>query len=114
RRLKCVSGANPAQTITVEYRPVVASDASATNDIPLLAVTGSPVSDSTSQRYRAPPKRLATRSGSTAETKAIMENFGSRRKPMRRGLSADPAWGRPDGDWSVGGKAANSLNWRAD
>ncbi|MNC60062.1 hypothetical protein D3C75_1099180 [compost metagenome] len=53
---------------------------SALTDMPLLACTAPPSMLSTCQRYKAPRKRLATRSGSIAEIKPIAEKPGSNRK----------------------------------
>src|SRR5699024_12794778 len=62
--------------------------------IPLLAVTGVPSTDRICQANSCrPAMRLATRSGSTADTNAIMEKSGNSKKLMHSG----PAAGRSDG-----------------
>src|SRR5258708_536530 len=61
---------------------------SASRPIPLLAGTGAPSLVSRRQLYRdLSLRRLATRSGSTAEAKAIIENWGTRKKATWPGPS---------------------------
>src|SRR5258706_8177137 len=57
--------------------------------MPFEAAIERPSSDRTSQRYSSrSANRLATRKGSMAETKAIIENCGNSKKPMLCGASA--------------------------
>ena len=81
RGLKVASGSKPATTSRQSPAAGASRPPSTLSDMPLLPATGPPSALSRRQRYSSPRKRLATRSGSTADMRPIIEKPGSSRKP---------------------------------
>lgn len=79
-RVYAANGSNPETTMSVRASAASSMERSALSEMPLLATTGPPSTETMCQRYNSPLKRFATRSGSMADMKPIDENCGSSRK----------------------------------